>query len=182
MAEKLTRLSHKIAIQLHLVAERCTICRSRSRRPVRKLLDTPSYLMDYSVWVFRPNFAFISENQLNRINRIFLLHISLSPSVCNLIYEGVSKSFRTGRLERELQMVHLSATRCSFIAILWVSLVSFAAITLCIASQRAIQNVSVYFLMIQSGNVWIHPRISRNYPVIGISAYAFHILHPTWHS
>jgi hypothetical protein len=25
-------------------------------------------------------------------------------------YEGVSKSFRTGRLERELQMVQLSAT------------------------------------------------------------------------
>jgi hypothetical protein len=34
------------------------------------------------------------------------------------IYEGVSKSFRTGRLERELQMVQLSATRCSCIAVL----------------------------------------------------------------
>jgi len=33
MAAKLTRLSHKIAIQLHLVAESCTICCSRSRRP-----------------------------------------------------------------------------------------------------------------------------------------------------
>jgi len=31
---------------------------------------------------------------------------------------GVSKSFRTGCLERELQMVQLSATRCSCIAIL----------------------------------------------------------------
>jgi hypothetical protein len=40
---KLTRLTHKIAIQLHLVAELCTICNSRSRRLVRKLLDTPSY-------------------------------------------------------------------------------------------------------------------------------------------
>jgi len=39
MAEKLTRLTHKIAIQLHLVAEN-----SRSRRPVRKILDTPSYI------------------------------------------------------------------------------------------------------------------------------------------
>jgi hypothetical protein len=29
---KLTRLSHKIAIQVHIVAESCTICRSRSRR------------------------------------------------------------------------------------------------------------------------------------------------------
>jgi hypothetical protein len=28
------------------------------------------------------------------------------------VYEGVSKSFRTGHLERELQMVQLSATRC----------------------------------------------------------------------
>jgi hypothetical protein len=34
------------------------------------------------------------------------------------MYNGVSKSFRTGGLERELQMVQLSATRCSCIAIL----------------------------------------------------------------
>jgi hypothetical protein len=40
MAAKLTRVTHKIALQLHLVAESCTICSSRSRRPVRKLLDT----------------------------------------------------------------------------------------------------------------------------------------------
>jgi hypothetical protein len=44
MAAKLTKLTHKIAIQLHLVAESCTIRSSRSRRPVRKLLDTPSYV------------------------------------------------------------------------------------------------------------------------------------------
>jgi hypothetical protein len=43
MAAKLTRITHKIAIQLQLVAESWTICSSRSRRPVRKLLDTPSY-------------------------------------------------------------------------------------------------------------------------------------------
>jgi hypothetical protein len=42
MAAELTRLTHKIAIQLHPVAESCTICSSRSRRPVRKLLDTLS--------------------------------------------------------------------------------------------------------------------------------------------
>jgi hypothetical protein len=34
------------------------------------------------------------------------------------IVEDVPKSFRTGRLERKLQMVQLSATRRSFIAIL----------------------------------------------------------------
>jgi hypothetical protein len=59
--------------------------------------------------------------------------------------EGVSKSFRTGRLERELQMVQLSATGCSCIATLWVSLVSFAAITLSVASQRVF--IVVYFVI-----------------------------------
>jgi hypothetical protein len=43
MAAKLTRLTHKIEIQLHLVAESYTIYSSRARRPVRELLDTPSY-------------------------------------------------------------------------------------------------------------------------------------------
>jgi hypothetical protein len=62
-------------------------------------------------------------------------------------YEVVSKSFRTVCLERELQMVQLSATRCSCIAILCVSLVSFAAITLCVASQRVFIVVSVYFVI-----------------------------------
>jgi len=44
MAAKLTRLTHKIAIHLHLLAESCTICSSRSRWPVRKLSDTPSMM------------------------------------------------------------------------------------------------------------------------------------------
>jgi hypothetical protein len=44
MEAKLIRLTHKIAIQVHLVAESCTICSSRSRRPVRKLFNTPSYV------------------------------------------------------------------------------------------------------------------------------------------
>jgi hypothetical protein len=43
-------------------------------------------------------------------------------------------------------MVQLSANRCSCIAILWVSLVSFAAITLHVACQRVII-VSVYFVI-----------------------------------
>jgi hypothetical protein len=42
IAAKITRLTHKIAIQLQLVAESCTICTSRFRLPVRKLLDTHS--------------------------------------------------------------------------------------------------------------------------------------------
>jgi hypothetical protein len=64
----------------------------------------------------------------------------------------VSRSLRTGRLERELQMVQLSTNRCSCIVILCVSLVSFAAITLCVASQRVfivivVIVVVVYFVI-----------------------------------
>jgi hypothetical protein len=62
-------------------------------------------------------------------------------------YEGVSESFRSGRLERELQMVQLSVTRRSCITILWVSLVSFAAVALRVASQRVFIFVSVYFVI-----------------------------------
>jgi hypothetical protein len=64
-----------------------------------------------------------------------------------LLYKGVSKSFQTGRLERELQTVQLSATRCSCITILWVSLVSFATIILCLASQWVVIVVSVHFVI-----------------------------------
>jgi hypothetical protein len=63
------------------------------------------------------------------------------------LYERVSKSSRTGHQEQELQMVEVSATRCSCIAILWVSLVNFVAITLCVASQRVFIIVSMYFVM-----------------------------------
>jgi hypothetical protein len=86
-------------------------------------------------------------------------HIGIITSSSSFkVNEGVSKSFRTSRLERELQMVKLSATRCSCIAIAYVSLVSFAAVTLSVASQRVFIVISVYFVTIQSGNFWIHPR------------------------
>jgi hypothetical protein len=78
--------------------------------------------------------------------------------LAGLAYEGVSKSIRTGRLERALQMVQLLATRCSYINILWVSLVSFAAITHCVASQRVFI-VVVYFVIDSVRKIWIHPRI-----------------------
>jgi len=42
MEAKFTRLTHKIAIQLVLVAESCNICSSRSRRQVQKFLVTSS--------------------------------------------------------------------------------------------------------------------------------------------
>jgi hypothetical protein len=80
-----------------------------------------------------------------------------SSSTYNI--RGVSKSSRTGHLEPELQMVQLSAIRCSCIAILWVTLVSFVAITLRVASQRVF--IVVYLVMTQSGNFWIHPHIAQ---------------------
>jgi len=59
------------------------------------------------------------------IEAFFNLHIN----------KGVSGSFQPGCLEQELQMVQPSATRCSCITILLVIIVSFATITLCVASQ-----------------------------------------------
>jgi hypothetical protein len=64
-----------------------------------------------------------------------------------MIHEDVTKSFRTGRLEREIQIVELFATRSICIAILWVNLVSFATITLCVASERVIPKVSIYIFI-----------------------------------
>jgi hypothetical protein len=43
MAAKLTRMTHNIMIQLHLVAESS----SHSKWPVQKLLNTPSYKVWY---------------------------------------------------------------------------------------------------------------------------------------
>jgi hypothetical protein len=48
-------------------------------------------------------------------------------------------------MERELQMVQLSAASYSCIAILSVSLVSFATITFCDASQQVF--VVIYFII-----------------------------------
>jgi hypothetical protein len=61
--------------------------------------------------------------------------------------KGVSKSLRTGSLERDLQTIQLFATRCSCIAILWVCLVSFAVIILRVVPQRVFTFVSVYFVI-----------------------------------
>jgi hypothetical protein len=82
----------------------------------------------------------------------FLGHLNNYQLNCGTVprvvmYEGLSKSFRIGRLEWELQMAQLSATKWSCITVLWVSLVSFAAVTLCVASQRVIPKVSVYFII-----------------------------------
>jgi hypothetical protein len=81
----------------------------------------------------------------------------------NALYEGVSKSFRTDRVERELQTVHLAATRCRCIAILWVGMVSFVAITLCDASQRVCKCVFHYRL---SPETFGYPPACRSFTAI----------------
>jgi len=79
-----------------------------------------------------------------------------------LIYECVSKSFRTGRLDRKLQIAQLSATRCSCIAILWVIRVIFAATTCCVAPQRMfiiVKDIFRYLLSPQtSGYTLVYTR------------------------
>jgi hypothetical protein len=45
-------------------------------------------------------------------------------------------------------MVQLSAAKCSCIAILWVSLVSFAALTRCVASQRVFIIIIIIIIII----------------------------------
>jgi dynein heavy chain len=50
--------------------------------------------------------------------RTLLLSFLFSVIFSFFTYEGVSKSFQTGCLEQELQILKLSVTRCSYIAIL----------------------------------------------------------------
>jgi hypothetical protein len=98
------------------------------------------------------------------------------------MYEGVTQSYRTGRLERELQMVQLSAIRFSFIAILWVSVESFAVITLCVASQRVF--VVVYFVNDSVRKLFDTPSYISSFIKIGtllsISLYLHKILVGWW--
>jgi hypothetical protein len=56
----------------------------------------------------------VIENPVWSSDRIYTVkHVTdpVSHQIVTVIYVGVSKSFRTGRLERELQMVQLSAAR-----------------------------------------------------------------------
>jgi hypothetical protein len=55
---------------------------------------------------------------MNFGQNVTTLGICSLPKNSSVVYEDVSRSYRTGRLERELQIIELSATRCSCIAIL----------------------------------------------------------------
>jgi hypothetical protein len=60
------------------------------------------------------------------------------------VYPKVS---RLAAWSKKVQMVQLSATRCSCITIVWVSPVSFTAITICVASQWVFIVVNIYFVI-----------------------------------
>jgi len=56
MAAKLIRVTHEIAIQLHLVAQSRAICSSRSRQP------------SGNFWIHHLRLIFCSGNQMKRVN------------------------------------------------------------------------------------------------------------------
>jgi len=82
MAIKLTTLTNKIATQLHLVAESYTICSSRSRWPVRKLWDTPSYI--------NIGFCIFKRYIGTRLNKLLIILLMLF-SFCSL-YDAIQYS------------------------------------------------------------------------------------------
>jgi hypothetical protein len=114
--------------------------------------------MPFCITVWQQLWTWVTHKMLTVCSGLSF-HIVKTAEFTNLVILsslGLSKSFLTGHLEQELQMVQLSAPRCSCITILWVSLVSFATITLCVASQQVFFVVSIYFI-IDSVQKLIHP-------------------------
>jgi hypothetical protein len=114
MEAKLTRLTHKIAIQMHLVVKSCTICSSRYRRPVRKLLDIPSYfkVLSRKIWVKPWKLSF----------RIAAARLKLEPEISGLqskVYSrirldcSIRLSVAVSHAESFLTMTQLSAAPSS---------------------------------------------------------------------
>jgi hypothetical protein len=79
MEAKLTRLTHEVPIQLHLLAESYTIYSSRSRRLIRKLLVTPPYTYMSLKWSLP--FRISGQNfSLHFLCLLCLLHAPLISS------------------------------------------------------------------------------------------------------
>jgi hypothetical protein len=103
--------------------------------------------LSHPLWFDRPNNMWWSAQVVE------LLIMRSSPASCYFLplrakYERECiQKFPDWPLERELQIIQLSTTRCSCVAILWVSLASFAAITLCVASQLVFIVVNAYLVI-----------------------------------
>jgi len=104
-AKKITRVTHKIAIQLHLVAESCTICSSRSRRPVRNFLVTPSYRPGLSAQVL------YSRLCLMLIHCLKIWTLSRHTSDCAWILRSCTRT-DGGTLKCNKGVSHLSNALC----------------------------------------------------------------------
>jgi hypothetical protein len=77
----------------------------------------PNYLERVDYNIHHKNFFVSVVNFILKIGEL-LSKCPLKFNGKSRDYEGVSKSFQTDRLEQGLQMVQLSDTRCSCIAIL----------------------------------------------------------------
>jgi hypothetical protein len=110
MAAKLTRLTHKIATQLHLVVQSSTICSSRSRRTVRKLLDALSYVE------LGPRFVF---HQRNIPQRVFWVVTPCSDVVGYQHMGGPSYHHLHGYFNLRMEAARSSGTMASYYTTIW---------------------------------------------------------------
>jgi hypothetical protein len=101
MAEKLTRLTHKTAIQLHLVAGSCTICSSRSRWLVRKLLDTPSYVGTHLATAKLQ----LVHRLMSSCRKIMLTFICM-PQLVLLFYRNASNKYTSSKYRHCLMKLY----------------------------------------------------------------------------
>jgi hypothetical protein len=92
------------------------------------------------------------------------LRFFLWNQIQNDIYEGVYKFSGLAAWSENCKWYSSLPLVALCIAILWVSLVTFSAITRCVASQRVLIVAVVYFFIDSSGNFWIHPRIYFRVP------------------
>jgi hypothetical protein len=81
MAAKLTRLSHKIAIQLHLVAESCTICSSRSVQAASP--ETFGYTLVYSTLAVQSYAWYLLCTEKVKVVIVTVNYVSIIT--CNLL-------------------------------------------------------------------------------------------------
>jgi hypothetical protein len=87
-------------------------CRVQKRNPLNSILCQTNAVHVLKHYLFKTNFNIIHPSKPRY--SLAGLHTYMHTHT----QESISKSFRTGRLGRELQMIQLSATRCSYIAIL----------------------------------------------------------------
>jgi hypothetical protein len=111
MAAKLIRLTHKLAIQVYRMAESCTICSSRFRRPIRELLDTPSYIIS-SVWVYD---AHCLENEVDDSMYIkHSIHLTGVYNTCVQLLSSIRQS-RAGSPSANTKYVTFTVFLHSFV-------------------------------------------------------------------